>query len=103
MEHKTIALPRLNNLSPNLESTMIKLMEETGELAQVVGKCRGLNGEACPMEEKDAMALVAKELLDVAQTAVSMMYVLEENHGIDIGESLEQHVQKLINKGYLSK
>ena len=45
MEHKVIALPRLNQLQPSMESTALKLMEETGELAQVIGKYRGLSGE----------------------------------------------------------
>ena len=41
MDKKIIALPRLNALSPTLESTALKLMEETGELAQAIGKFRG--------------------------------------------------------------
>lgn len=36
-----IALPKLNGLNPTLESTALKLMEETGELAQAIGKYRG--------------------------------------------------------------
>ena len=45
MEHKVIALPKLNQLEPSLESTALKLMEEAGELAQAIGKFRGLSGE----------------------------------------------------------
>jgi len=44
---------------------------------------------------------ITGELLDVAQTAVSMMFVLEEVHGVDIDNELEQHIQKLKDKGYL--
>ena len=29
-EYKSISLPRLNNLKPNIESTALKLMEEAG-------------------------------------------------------------------------
>ena len=47
--------------------------------------------------------MITKELLDVAQTAVSMMYVLEDQYQVDIGQCLGEHIQKLINKGYLSK
>ncbi|MZP30764.1 hypothetical protein GTO91_13680 [Heliobacterium undosum] len=36
--------PRLA-LSPTIESTMIKLVEEAGELAEICGKVRRLNGE----------------------------------------------------------
>ncbi|RDV84520.1 MazG-like family protein [Ammonifex thiophilus] len=101
-KHKVIALPRLNRLSPTLESTALKLMEEAGELAQAIGKLRGLSGEACPVDERAVMEKVTRELLDVAQTAVSMMFVLEEQYGIDIESALEQHIQKLIAKGYLT-
>lgn len=101
MEHKVIALPKLNQLSPTMESTALKLMEETGELAQAIGKFRGLSGEPQTLEEKEVMEMITRELLDVAQTAVSMMYVLEEEYKIDIGVMLEEHIQKLIDKGYL--
>jgi len=102
MEKKIIALPRLDNLSPTLESTALKLMEETGELAQAIGKFRGLNGEKVDVEEKEVMNMITKELLDVAQTAVSMMFVLEENYGINVSQAVEKHIEKLVRKGYLS-
>ena len=97
---KTITLPRLNRLNPTLESTALKIMEESGELAQAIGKFRGLNGEDLRVEEAEVMKLVAQELMDVAQTAVTMMFVLEEQYGIDIEKILEEHVAKLRQKGY---
>ncbi|SHI76896.1 MazG-like family protein [Lutispora thermophila] len=100
-EYKSVSLPRLNNLKPNIESTALKLMEEAGELAQLIGKYRGLNGEECTMEEAVVIDKIAEELLDVAQVAVSMMYVLEENYNISIDEKLKQHIDKLIKKGYI--
>ena len=103
MEHKVIALPKLNQLEPSLESTAIKLMEEAGELAQAIGKFRGLSGEHIEgYTEDEIMYMISQELLDVAQTAVSMMYVLEEQYQVDIGTALDKHIQKLIDKGYLS-
>ncbi len=101
MKQKIIALPRLNNLAPTLESTALKLMEEAGELAQVIGKLRGLSGEARFCSEQEVAELITRELLDVAQTAVSMMFVLEEQYGINIEQALDQHVQKLVRKGYI--
>jgi len=98
---KVISLPKLNGLTPTLESTALKLMEEAGELAQAIGKFRGRSGEKVSMDEKEAVDRMAKELLDVAQVAVSMMFVLEENYNIDLGEKLRQHIQKLKSKGYL--
>lgn len=100
-EFKSISLPRLNNLRPNIESTALKLMEEAGELAQLIGKYRGLNGENCKMEEKEVMDKIAEELLDVAQVAISMMYVLEENHSVDIDDRIANHIEKLRRKGYI--
>jgi NTP pyrophosphatase (non-canonical NTP hydrolase) len=100
-EFKSISLPRLNNLKPNIESTALKLMEEAGELAQLIGKYRGLNGENCKMEEKEAINRIAEELLDVAQVAISMMFVLEESYSIDIQKKVNSHIEKLIGKGYI--
>ncbi len=103
METKILSLPRLNQLNPSLESTALKLMEEAGELAQCIGKFRGLSGEKVTMAEETIVEEIAKELLDVAQTAVTMMFVMEENFGIDIQELLKKHIEKLLNKGYLSR
>ena len=101
IKYKSISLPRLNNLRPNIESTALKLMEEAGELAQLIGKYRGLNGEHCTMEEKEVVGKIADELLDVAQVAVSMMFVLEETYSVDIQDKVKHHVEKLKSKGYL--
>lgn len=103
MNEKIIALPRLNKLSPTMESTALKLMEEAGELAQAIGKFRGLNGEPTRKEESQVVECIVQELLDVAQTAVSMMFVLEEKYDVNMEDALEQHVDKLKKKGYLSE
>lgn len=97
---KTVTLPRLNRLNPSLESTALKIMEESGELAQAIGKLRGLSGERQRLEEEEAMQKVAQELVDVAQTAVTMMFVLEEQYGIDLEVILQEHLSKLRSKGY---
>ncbi|MDF2531922.1 MAG: MazG nucleotide pyrophosphohydrolase [Clostridia bacterium] len=101
IKYKSISLPRLNNLKPNIESTALKLMEEAGELAQIIGKFRGLNGEKFEMTEKEVIEKMSEELLDVAQVAVSMMFVLEETYNVDIEEKVQQHIQKLIRKKYI--
>jgi NTP pyrophosphatase (non-canonical NTP hydrolase) len=98
---KKISLPKLNNLKPGLESTCLKLMEEAGELAQVVGKFRGLNGEDVDKGDKEIIDMMCSELLDVAQVAVSMMFVLEDEYGINIDSKVDDHVNKLISKGYI--
>ncbi|MGB9780752.1 MazG-like family protein [Caldanaerobacter sp.] len=98
---KEISLPKLNNLTPSLESTALKLMEEAGELAQAIGKFRGLNGENVTLTEREIMEKISEELLDVAQVAVSMMFVLEEKYNINIEEKLKSHIEKLKRKGYI--
>ncbi|MGB9859819.1 MAG: MazG-like family protein [Moorellaceae bacterium] len=102
MQQKIIALPRLNKLTPTMESTALKLMEEAGELAQAIGKLRGLSGEKIELEEREVMRAITRELLDVAQTAVSLMFVLEEQYGVDIQQALSEHLEKLRRKGYLA-
>ncbi|MDD4570470.1 MAG: MazG-like family protein [Tepidanaerobacteraceae bacterium] len=100
-DFKVISLPKLNGLTPTLESTALKLMEEAGELAQAIGKFRGQSGEVVRMDENKVVDRMAQELLDVAQVAVSMMFVLEENYDIDLEEKLEEHIEKLKFKGYI--
>lgn len=94
-------MPRLNGLRPTLESTALKLMEEAGELGAAIGKFRGLSGEPVLATEEETIRQVALELLDVAQTAVTMMFVLEKSHGINLEELLSEHIEKLVRKGYL--
>lgn len=101
LKTKTIGLPRLNRLKPTLESTALKLMEEAGELSAVIGKFRALSGENVEMDAKELAKSISQELLDVAQTAVTMMFVLEEQYNIDIESALAAHVDKLIAKDYL--
>jgi len=103
MEMKTVSLPRLNQLTPTLESTALKLMEEAGELAQVIGKFRGLSGECVQMQEEKIKEAIVGELLDVAKTAVTMMFVMEENYGVNIEEMLQKHIEKLERKKYLKR
>lgn len=102
MKTKTIALPRLNNLQPSLESTALKLMEEAGELGAAISRFKGLNGVRVEGDRVELARNVSRELLDVAQTAVTMMYVLEEQYGLDLEAVLSEHVEKLMKKGYLS-
>ncbi|HQA50860.1 MAG: MazG-like family protein [Syntrophomonadaceae bacterium] len=103
MESKTLSLPRLNRLTPTLESTALKLMEETGELAQAIGKYRGLSGEKVSLDHDTVVNEITRELLDVAQTAITMMFVMEEQYGVNLDNALQEHWTKLVRKGYLSR
>ena len=101
MDAKTLSLPKLNQLKPTLESTALKLMEEAGELAQVIGSTGGCQGSKSISTKKTIVKQIAKELLDVAQTAVTMMFVMEEQFGLNIDTILQEHWQKMEDKGYL--
>ena len=78
-------------------------MEEAGELSQVIGKARCLNGESeeTELEKEELKERLASELLDVAQVAVSMMFVLEDEYGVDIEDAVKKHKDKLKKKGYV--
>lgn len=100
-ERRSLSFPKLTGLRPTLESTALKLMEEAGELAQAIGKFRGMSGETGALPSQESLGLIAGELLDVAQTAATMMYVLQDQHGVDLDALMAQHESKLRTKGYL--
>ncbi|AMA72314.1 MULTISPECIES: MazG-like family protein [Aneurinibacillus] len=94
-----IVLPRLNRLVPSLESTFRKLVEEQGELSEAI---------LCWMDEqgtpraREALQNVAGELLDVAQTCISMTFVLEDlAPEVRLEDMIDDHLAKLLRKGYL--
>lgn len=100
---KTISLPYLNSISPTIESTALKLSEEQGELCRAIGKFRGMNGErdGIKLSDGEAYEEITKELLDVAQTAITMILVLEKQYDINVERYIDEHIEKLINKGYV--
>lgn len=100
-QYKTISLPKLDKFNPTIESTCIKLSEEVGELSRLVGRMRGLSGEKHKVSQQ-TYDNVGKELLDVAQTAITMMFVLEDQHKVKIGPLIKQHHNKLKTKNYMS-
>ncbi len=98
-KYKTITLPKLNGLSPTIESTMIKLSEEAGELAREVGKFRNMSGEK-NIHNASINQKICEELIDVAQVAVTFLFVME-SHGVDVNNAIEKHIMKMKEKGYL--
>lgn len=102
IETKNLKFPKLTGLdSISLVSTMLKLSEETGELAQVIGKGQAMSGEKKSLTNEEFLENVSSELLDVAQTTTTMMFVLEKEYGLNIQELMENHYKKLIKKGYI--
>jgi NTP pyrophosphatase (non-canonical NTP hydrolase) len=94
-----IVLPRLNRLVPSLESTFHKLVEEQGELSEAI--LSWMEEQGTP-RAREALLNVARELLDVAQTCISMTFVLEElAPDVRLEQMLDDHLDKLLRKGYL--
>ena len=96
-----IAFPILNNLTPTVESCTMKVLEEVGELMQLIGKDQGRSGETTYMEKVDWNIRVIEEAFDVAQSAVTMAHTLCNKHGIDIDMMIRDHKEKLYERGYL--
>lgn len=97
----TIELPILTNIKPSLESAVLKLVEEVGEVAERVGKYRGINGEnfALPDADENKHELF-KELIDVLQSTATVLNTLGVTNK-DIEYYLKTtHVNKMISRGY---
>ena len=102
IETKNMSFPKLTGLnSISLISTMLKLSEETGELAQVIGKGQALSGEKDSLSNEEFLEQVSSELLDVAQVTTTMMFILEKEYGLNLEALMEKHYKKLIKKGYV--
>ncbi len=102
---EVVALPKLNQLAPTLNSTLLKIIEEAGELARATltflpyERLKGSEIAELSVAQ-GALAEVNGELLDVAQTCVTMIFVMEESYSIEIAELIQRHLNKLENKGY---
>ena len=102
MDKVAIVFPLLNNLTPTVESCTMKLIEELGELMQLIGKGQGKSGEKIdPREEQYLAANMIAEALDVAQSAVTMAHIIGLANNIDLDAMIEAHAMKLRERGYL--
>lgn len=84
-----VYLLKLNKLTPTLNSTMLKLVEEAGELAREV-RYQNIDG-------------ICDELLDVAQTTATFFFCLKDEYHLtdkEIEECMENHARKLHQKQY---
>ncbi|WP_407310558.1 nucleotide pyrophosphohydrolase [Desulfosporosinus sp. SB140] len=96
-----IKFPILNGLTPTKESCTMKVLEEVGELMQLIGKGQGKSGEKEMIDNRKWAVYSIKESLDTAQAAITMAHTLCEEYDIDIGLMMELHEKKLREKGYL--
>ena len=100
-EKTGVIFPILNNLNPTVESCTMKVLEEVGELMQLIGKGQGKSGERVDLEKPEWALKTASESIDTAQAAITQMVALCREYGLDADTLMELHEQKLREKGYL--
>ncbi|HWQ42807.1 MAG TPA: nucleotide pyrophosphohydrolase [Desulfosporosinus sp.] len=100
-EKRGIIFPICNGLAPTVESCTMKVLEEVGELMQLIGKGQGKSGEPRRVVNLIWAVRSVEESLDTAQSAITMAHTLCKEYGIDMAEIMEKHEKKLREKGYL--
>lgn len=99
--NESIVFKKLNGLTPTEQSCTFKLLEEVGEVMEIIGKWSGLNGENKTYNQLSVDSGLIDEYMDVAQAATTAVRVLCEKHGISVNEVMKKHEQKLRERGYL--
>ena len=99
---KGITFPILNNLTPTEQSCTFKLLEEVGEVMQIIGKESGASGELVGTErDLSVTTKLVMEYMDVAQSSVTAVFTLCKKYNLDLGDVVREHEQKLEERGYL--
>ena len=103
MTNAYISFPILNNIKPTIESCTMKVLEEVGELMQLLGKGQSKSGEQKSWPENEELWVLntIEESLDVAQSAITLAYTLCQKYMIDMDIITEHHEEKLRDKEYL--
>lgn len=100
-EKKGIIFPILNGLTPTTESCTMKVLEEVGELMQLIGKGQGKSGESSDVTNLIWAIRSVEESLDTAQSAITLAHTLCKEYDIYIDVMMEKHEKKLKEKKYL--
>lgn len=100
-EKTAVIFPILNGLTPTIESCTMKVLEEVGELMQLIGKGQGKSGESGRVTDLIWAISSVKESLDTAQAAITMACTLCKEYDIDADAMMVEHDKKLREKGYL--
>ena len=87
----------LNN--DNLHTILNKVILSMGTIAQLE-KFIGSNGEKKILNENEFLEKYILELFNIIQNCFNILYSMEEKYSIDLELLFEQHVDKLIEKGY---
>ena len=100
-EKRGIVFPILNGLKPTVESCTMKVLEEVGELMQLIGKGQGKSGESSNVTNLIWAIKATEESLDTAQSAITLAHTLCKEYGIYMDGMMENHEKKLKEKSYL--
>jgi hypothetical protein len=82
-----------------LEKTMNMIIFEMGRIAQL-GKFTGDNGEVAIITKDTSNEKYVYELFEIMQNCFNLLYSIEEKYHINMEKLFEEHVDKLIKKGY---
>lgn len=97
-----VSLPILDQLNPkSLLTQTLQTIEEVGEAASNINLLTGLSNKRKAVPE-DIVERTGEEIFDAMQSLVGCLVVLQRDHGFNIYEGWGRHVQKMLERGYLS-
>lgn len=85
--------------SMNLNKTMNLIIYSMGKIAQL-GKFIGDNGEVPTIDKDESNREYVYELFSIVQNCFNLLYSMEKKYNINIKKIFNEHVEKLIFKGY---
>ena len=88
-----------NNEDLTLQKTMNFIINSMGKIAQL-GKFIGDNGETPIIDESICNKRYVYELFSIVQNCFNLLYSMEKKYNINIRKIFDEHVEKLIAKGY---
>jgi hypothetical protein len=70
-----------------------------GKIAQL-GKFTGDNGEIPTISKETSNKKYVYELFEIMQNCFNLLYSIEEKYHINMEKLFDEHVEKLVKKGY---
>lgn len=87
------------NKAATLEKTMNLIILSMGKIAQL-GKFTGDNGEVPVISKETSNKKYVYELFEIMQNCFNLLYSIDEKYHINMEKLFDEHVEKLIKKGY---
>lgn len=83
----------------SLDKTMKEIISEMGKVAQL-GKFSGANGEIATINEELFYFRYCFSLFEILRKCFDLIYNMESKYQIDIAKLFDDHVEKLVKRGY---